>query len=83
MKDNFETLAKKIYKDVIEYSKNNKKTLKSMTRDIGIPYTTFVTWIYKLKKGKIISLEGIKMIEETISKRYIFFWLFYTFKTNN
>ncbi len=29
MKDNFETLAKKIYKDVIEYSKNNKKTLKT------------------------------------------------------
>ena len=76
MKDNFETLAKKIYKDVIEYSKNNKKTLKSMARDIGIPYTTFVTWLYKLKKGKIISLEGIKMIEETISKRYIFFLTF-------
>lgn len=83
MNDNFELLAKKIYKDVVEYSKNNKKSLKSMAYDLGIPYTTFVTWLYKLKKGKIISLEGIKMIEETISKRYIFFWLFYTFETNN
>lgn len=73
MKEFLETLAKKIYKDVIEYSKNNKKTLKSMAYDLNIPYTTFITWLYKLKKGKIISLEGIKMIEKSISKRYIFF----------
>lgn len=73
MKNDFELLSKKIYKDVVEYSKSNKKTLKSMARDLNIPYTTFVTWLYKLKNGKIISLEGIKMIEETISKRYIFF----------
>lgn len=71
MKD-LKKLSKKIYKDIIEYSNSNSIPLKKMARNKGIPYTTFITWVYKLKEGKIIPIKDIIIIEEILGKDYIF-----------
>lgn len=71
MKD-LKKLSKKIYKDIIEYSNLNSIPLKKMARNKGIPYTTFITWVYKLKEGKIIPIKDIIIIEEILGKDYIF-----------
>lgn len=71
MKD-LKKLSKKIYKDIMEYSEANSIPLKKLVRDKGIPYTTFTTWVYKLKEGRIIPIRDIIILEEIMGKDYIF-----------
>lgn len=65
-----EKIAKKIYDSLIKYSSEKNISLRKEAQLFGIKYTTFMTWIENLKKGKCISVENILKLEELLNENF-------------
>lgn len=63
-------ISKKIYESLIYYSNEKNISLRKETSLMNVKYTTFMTWIDNLKKGKCISVENILKIEKFLNKNF-------------
>lgn len=63
-------ISKKIYKSLIEYSDKKNISLRKLSSSMNVKYTTFMTWMENLKKGKCISVENILKIEKFLNKNF-------------
>lgn len=63
-------ISKKIYESLIYYSNEKNISLRKEASLMNVKYTTFMTWIDNLKKGKCISVENILKIEKFLNKNF-------------
>lgn len=63
-------ISKKIYKSLIQYSDKKNISLRKLSSSMNVKYTTFMTWMENLKKGRCISVENILKIEKFLNENF-------------
>lgn len=66
-------ISLKIYNSLIQYSIEKNISLRKEAKLMNVKYTTFMTWLENLKKGKCISVENILKIEKFLGEKFFIY----------